>query len=282
MKKIVISADSTCDLSPELIERYNIKIIPLLVRLGDNEFKDGITVHPTDIFKFVAETGNLPKTAALSIGDYVEFFKELRKEYDEIIHINISAEFSSCFNNATLAAQEVGGVYAVDSRNLSTGSGHIVLSAAALAEEGKLTAAEIAEEMNKLTPKIDASFVINNIDYLYKGGRCSGVAAVGANLLKLKPLIEVKDGKMGMAGKYRGNYKDVIKKYVNDRLSKPDANIKKDHIFITSTCTDNVLPDIAQAEVEKYGFKNITRTTAGCTITCHCGPDTLGILYIHN
>ena len=282
MPKIRISADSTCDLSPELVEKYDIAITPLKITLGDTDYTDQIDITPQKIYDYVAETGVLPKTAAVSVGTYTDVFTELKKDCDEVVHFTISSEMSSCYQNAVLAAEEVGGVYVVDSRNLSTGIGHLAIEAAIAAQDETKTGKDVFDYVSSLVDRLDVSFVINSVNYLYKGGRCSGVAAVGANLLKLKPLIEVHDGKMDMAGKYRGNMKDVVKKYITDRLTVPGAKFKRDRIFVTCTCTDYDLPNYAKEIVESLGlFDEVLITVAGSTITSHCGKDTLGILYIN-
>ena len=282
MPKIRISADSTCDLSPELVEKYDIAITPLKITLGDTDYTDQIDITPQKIYDYVAETGVLPKTAAVSVGTYTDVFTELKKDCDEVVHFTISSEMSSCYQNAVLAAEEVGGVYVVDSRNLSTGIGHLAIEAAIAAQDETKTGKDVFDHVSSLVDRLDVSFVINSVNYLYKGGRCSGVAAVGANLLKLKPLIEVHDGKMDMAGKYRGNMKDVVKKYITDRLTVPGAKFKRDRIFVTCTCTDYDLPNYAKEIVESLGlFDEVLITIAGSSITSHCGKDTLGILYIN-
>ena len=282
MPKIRISADSTCDLSPELVEKYDIAITPLKITLGDTDYTDQIDITPQKIYDYVAETGVLPKTAAVSVGTYTDVFTELKKDCDEVVHFTISSEMSSCYQNAVLAAEEVGGVYVVDSRNLSTGIGHLAIEAAIAAQDETKTGKDVFDHVSSLVDRVDVSFVINSVNYLYKGGRCSGVAAVGANLLKLKPLIEVHDGKMDMAGKYRGNMKDVVKKYITDRLTVPGAKFKRDRIFVTCTCTDYDLPNYAKEIVESLGlFDEVLITIAGSSITSHCGKDTLGILYIN-
>lgn len=279
MSKIRICADSTCDLSPELIEKYNITITPLQIFLGDKDYTDQKDIFPQTIYDYVAKTGILPKTAAVSVGTYTDVFTELKKDCDEIIHFTISSEMSSCYQNAKLAAEEIGGIYVVDSRTLSSGIGHLAIEAAIMAQDETKTGQEIFDYVTSLVDRLNVSFVINSVNYLYKGGRCSGVAAVGANLLKLKPLIEVHSGKMDMAGKYRGNMKDVVKKYILDRLTLPDVKFKRDRIFVT--CTDYDLPNYAKEIVESLGlFDEVLITIAGSTVTSHCGKDTLGILYI--
>ena len=279
--KIKIIADSTCDLSKELLEKYDIAIAPLSVTLGDNTYKDGVEMNVDDIYAYVDKTGSLPTTNAVNLVDYIDIFREWKeKGYDGIVHFNISSDFSSSFQNACLAAEEFDNVYVVDSRNLSTGQGLVVLKGAELAMEGK-SPKEIHEECTAMTSKVEASFVIDKLDYLYKGGRCSAVAALGANLLKLKPCIEVTDGKMDAGKKYRGKWEKVILDYVKDRLEGRD-DIDKKRIFITHTrCLDEVVKNV-EAEIRSFipDFEEILITTAGATITTHCGPNTLGILFV--
>ena len=277
---VKIISDSTCDFSSELLQKYDIGIMPLYVVMGDKTLKDGLEATPEDIYAYVDKTGALPKTAAPNLSDYIECFKPWREKGDEVVHFNISSDFSSAYATACLAAKELGGVEVVDTRNLSTGSGLVVIHAAEMAQAGK-SAAEIAEECRRLTARVEASFVVDSIDYLHKGGRCSSVAALGANLLKLKPCIEVTDGKMKSAKKYRGNIEKVIINYVTDRLSGR-TDIDKHRIFITHTrCTDEVVDQVRDKINELYpGFEEILETTAGCTITSHCGPFTLGILFV--
>ncbi len=214
---IAISADSTCDLSKDLLEQYNIAIAPLYILKEEQAFRDGVDFHPQDIFDYVEKNGKLLKTSAVSVQDYIELFSRLRENAEAVVHINLSSEFSACYQNACLAAREVSEVYVVDSRNLSTGSGLVVLAAADLAAQG-VPAAQIQEEMDRLTARVEASFVVERLDYLYKGGRCSALAALGANLLHLKPCIEVRSGKMGVGKKYRGSFDKALREYVTDRL----------------------------------------------------------------
>lgn len=278
--KIKITSDSTCDLSPELIAKYDIDIVPLYVLMGDKTQKDGLEVTPEDIYAYVDETGKLPSTSAPNLDDFITAFKKWRDEGYEVVHFNISSDFSSSYQNALTAADETDGVFVVDTRNLSTGSGLVVLHAAELARQGK-SAAEIKEACDAMTDKVEASFVVDSIDYLYKGGRCSSVAALGANLLKLKPLIEVLDGKMKAGKKYRGNIDKVIINYVTDKL-RGRNDIDKHRIFITHTkCSPVTVQQVRQKINELYpGFEEILETTAGCTVTSHCGPGTLGILFV--
>ena len=278
--KIKIISDSTGDLSPELIEKYDIAIVPLYVLMGDKTQKDGLEVTPEDIYAHVEKTGKLPSTSAPNIGDFQDEFKKWRDQGYDIVHFNISSDFSSSYQNACAAAEGMDGVYVVDTRNLSTGSGLVVLHGAELAQQGK-SAAEIKAACDAMVDKVEASFVVDSIDYLHKGGRCSSVAALGANLLKLKPLIEVIDGKMKAGKKYRGNIDKVILNYVADKLRGRD-DIDKHRIFITHTkCSPVTVQQVRGKINELYpGFEEILETTAGCTVTSHCGPGTLGILFV--
>lgn len=278
--KVKIISDSTCDLSPELLQKYDISIVPLYVIMGDRTLKDGIEVKPEDIYSYVAQSGKLPSTSAPNLADFMDEFQKWREQGYEIVHFNISSDFSSSYHNACAAAQEVGGVEIVDTRNLSTGSGLVVLHGAEMAMAGA-SAKEIVASCNAMTSRVEASFVVDSIDYLHKGGRCSSVAALGANLLKLKPLIEVLDGKMKSGKKYRGNIDKVIINYVTDKL-KDRNDIDKHRIFITYTkCNPDVPKQVREKINELYpGFEEILETTAGCTVTSHCGPATLGILFV--
>ena len=278
--KIKITSDSTCDLSREQIAKYDVHILPLAVAMGENNYRDGVDITPEQIYTHVAKGGDLPKTAANNIADYAEVFAKYSKEYDAVIHLNISAEFSSCHQNACLAAEEFENVYVVDSRNLSTGHGLLVIRAYELAEAGK-TGAEIAEELRGMVDRVDASFILNQLEYLKKGGRCSALAVLGANMLKLKPCIEVKDGKMGVGKKYRGAFDKSMKDYIHDRLADRD-DLELDRVFVTHSGIDKELIDLAVNTVrELQPFKEICITQAGCTVSSHCGPDTIGVLYIH-
>jgi DegV family protein with EDD domain len=279
LANIIITSDSTTDLSAELKERYNIKTIPLGVNLGDKTYFDGVDVTPDDIYEYHRKTGELPKTTAANLGDLIDFFKPLVDEGNKVIHFSISGEMSSTFNNSRMAAEEVGNVYAIDSRNLSTGAGLLVIAAAEMAKKG-MEAEEIVKEIENLIPKVDASFVIDNLEYLHKGGRCSAVAMLGANLLKLKPCIEVKNGSMGVGKKYRGKFGDVLKTYVAERIGD-GSDIDLDRVFVTHAGCDMDIVNAVVEDVKKAApFKEVFLTRAGCTISSHCGADTLGVLFI--
>ena len=276
--KIKILSDSTCDLSKELIEKHNIGIVPLSVIKNGADFKDGITITPADIFEHVAKGGDLCSTSAVSIGEYADIFEPYTKDYDGIIHITIGSGFSTCYQSACLAAEEFDNVRVIDSKNLTTGQGMVVLKACELAETCD-DLDTIADTLRAYTEKVESSFLVDKLDFLVKGGRCSSAAALGANLLSLKPCIEVKDGKMSVTKKYRGNYAKCLANYVKERLDGRE-DIDRTTLFITRTVvSDDCYAAVLEAIKTYGGFENVYETTAGCTISCHCGPGTLGIIF---
>ncbi|MBQ3236136.1 MAG: DegV family protein [Oscillospiraceae bacterium] len=278
IRPIKIISDSTADLPKELIEKYDIEVLPLLVTLGENSYKDGIEICAQDIFKYYEDNKILPKTSAVSVAEYTDAFSRwVEKGYD-VIHFCISSSMSACYQNACIAAVELGHVWSIDSANLSSGIGLQVLLAAELAAKGE-SAEVIAREINEAKSRVDASFILNQLEFLHKGGRCSGVAALGANLLKLKPCIEVVEGKMKVGKKYRGAYEKCALEYVRDRLEGND-NIDTRRIFLTWTGLDEKLIKEIHKEIKKYHkFDEIIVNEAGSTITGHCGPGTFGVLY---
>lgn len=279
MAKIIISSDSTCDLSAELKERYGIRIIPLGITLGTEVYRDGIDITPDDIYAHHEKTGELPKTTASNVGECIDYFTDLTKDGDAVIHFTISSTMSSTYSNACLAAEEFENVYVIDSKNLSTGGGLLVIAAAEMANSG-MEAPAIVEELEKLAPCVDASFVIDSLEYLHKGGRCSAVAMLGANLLKLKPCIEVKNGSMGVGKKYRGVYGRVLTEYVSERLQNPD-DIDTSRVFVTHAgCDPEIVESVLQQVKDTGLFKEVFLTRAGCTVSSHCGANTLGVLFI--
>ncbi len=279
MSNIIISSDSTCDLGKELCESYNVSIIPLGVNLGDKTYFDGVDITPDEIYAHHDKTGELPKTTAANVGDLIDYFTPLAEKADAVIHFSISSDFSSTYNNACLAAAEFDNVYNIDSRNLSTGSGLLVVAAAEMAKEG-LSATEIVEKINAMAVCVDASFVIDSLEYLHKGGRCSALAMLGANLLKLKPCIEVKNGKMGVGKKYRGKYASVLTEYVNERLANIE-NIDNTRVFVTHAGVNKEIVNAVAEQVKALGYFNeVLITRAGCTVSSHCGADTLGVLFV--
>lgn len=281
MRPIKIFVDSTADLSPELIEKYDLTVIPLYVTIGGKAYKDMYEISAKDIFDNYDKTKELPKTSAVSVTDYIEAFRPAVEEGFDIIHFTISSDFSACYQNACIAAEELGHVYPVDSRNLSTGIAQLTLLAAEMAAKGDMDAEHIAEYVRKVTERVDVSFIINNLEFLYKGGRCSGVAALGANLLKLKPCIEVVGGKMSVGKKYRGSFEKCAAEYVRDRIAGDDS-IDLHRIFLTWSGCDRALIDSLKEDIKSYqNFEEVIDTEAGSTISGHCGPGCLGVLYIH-
>lgn len=279
--KVKISADSTCDLTRELAEKRGVGITPLYIVKNGKSYKDGLEITADDIYAHVAAGGDLCSTAAVSVADYVEYFSRQLRYYDAVVHLHISSDMSACYQNACIAAAEVGNVYPVDSRNLSTGIGQLVLDAADMADEG-MDAADIRDELERRREKLDVSFVVDTLAYLRKGGRCSALAAMGANILSLKPCIEVRGGRMGVGKKYRGSLEKCIVQYIRERLEgRDDLDLRR--IFITDS---GGLPEetrlAAEAEVRRcQNFAEVIHTRAGCTVSSHCGPGTLGILYYH-
>ena len=275
--KVKICADSVCDLSEELKKRYDISVVPLYVNKGGETLKDGVEITQHDVFAYYRSTGKLCSTAAVNIDDFAKFYAEQLNGCDELVVITISSDFSSTYQNAVIAAENFPNVKVVDSRNLSTGEGLVAVSAAKLAAKG-LSADEIVAGLADIIPKVDATFFVANVEYLHKGGRCSSIAALGANLLKLKPCIAVIDGKMKVIKKYRGSIEKTINDYVKDRLT--GVEVDEDLIFITHTTSEENTSHAA-GEIRKYkNFSEIAVTDAGCTVACHCGEDTLGILFI--
>ena len=277
--RIKITSDSTCDLSKELVEKYNIAIIPLSVVKGNDSFKDGVDIVPADIFAHVAAGGDLCSTAALSVGDYIDTFSKYSSEYDGVLHINIGSAFSCSYQNACLAADDFDNVRVVDSQNLSTGQGLVVLKACELAQTCQ-SLDELQAQLQAFTEKVEASFLLDQLKYMVKGGRCSSAAALGANLLNLKPCIEVKNGKMSVVKKYRGNYAKCLASYVKDRLTNRD-DLDYGTLFVTCTpVTDECMQAVKDAVDASPKFEKTYWTEAGCTVSCHCGPGTLGVLFV--
>ncbi len=277
--KIKIISDSTCDLPAQLIAAHDIAITPLTVVKNDEQFKDGITITPADIFAHVAAGGALCSTSANSIGEYADTFEKYASDYDGVIHISIGSGFSTCYQSASLAAEDFPNVRVVDSQNLSSGQGLVVLKACELAKTATNLDA-LAEALRAYTERVESSFVVDKLDYLVKGGRCSSAAALGANLLNLKPCIEVRNGKMSVGKKYRGSFSKVLVNYVKERLSGRD-DIDTSTLFIAKTVvSDEAEASVKAAVAECCHFDTIYEATAGCTISCHCGPGTMGILFV--
>lgn len=279
-KKVIITADSTCDLSPELLERFDVKIIPLTILLGEDSYFDGKSFTPDDIYARYHKDGILPKTAAPNIQQFLDFFTPYIEEGCEIVHFDISAELSSTFNTSLLAAEELGGIYSVDTRSLSAGVGLLVIEACECRDRG-MSAAEIAEHVSGLIEKVDTSFILDTLEFMWKGGRCSGVTALGANLLKLKPALQMKDGKLEVYKKYRGNINNEYRHYIKERLA--GKNVRPGHVFIVNSgeIEQSVLDALEPFVKELIPVKEFHHAIAGCTISSHCGPKTLGIIFIN-
>lgn len=278
MKEIKVTCDSTCDLTKEMYEIYGVKAIPMGVSLGEELRRDGVDVTAEELFAYVDQSGQLPKTSAISVGEYEEVFSRLVEDGYHVIHINLSGELSSSYQNACIAAEWVGDVTVIDSRSLSTGSGLLVLLAVELARSG-MGNDEIRQVLENAKRKLDVSFVLQTLDYLSKGGRCSGVLAFGANLLKLRPEIEVADGKMRVGKKYRGSMEKSIMEYIRGRL-EGRTDIDPDRIFLTHSGVPAEIVEKAKALIRQLQpFTEILETTAGSTISSHCGPNCLGVLF---
>ncbi len=278
-EKIVITSDSTTDLGDELRAKYNVGILPLGVTLGTKVYRDGVDINPDQVYEHHSKTGELPKTNAANVDECIEFFKKYTADGATLIHFTLSSEMSSTYQNACIAAEEVGNVYIINTKNLSTGGGLLVVAAGEMINEG-LSAEVIVEKINALVPCVDASFVIDSLEYLHKGGRCSAVAMLGANLLKLKPCIEVKDGKMDVGKKYRGKYDVVLKQYVAERLQNAE-DIDLSRVFVTHAgCDPQIVEDVVAQVRSALPFKELHITRASCTISSHCGRNTLGVLFV--
>ena len=277
--KIAVSVESTNDLTKELLEKYDVKVIPYQIVLKDKEIKDGeLTVE--QIFDYVEQSGTLPKTNALNEFEYTEFFEELKKDYDAVVHVALSSGLTSSCNNAIRASKNLENVYVVDSQSLSTGIGLLAIYARELADANE-SPEVIAQKVSARVEKLQVSFVIERLDYLFKGGRCNSLQYLGANLLRLRPRIVLKDGKMGSDKKYRGTMGKVVAKYCEEVLNEfntPDL----DKVFITYTTATAEMVESARKAVTEMGFKNIYETRAGGTVASHCGANTLGILYFND
>lgn len=279
MPKIKILTDSSSDLTDELIQKYDIGVIPFFINLNGNLFKDGLEISPQDIYDFVTKTGNLPGTAACSIQDYKTVFEKWHNEGYDIICHTISSDMSGSYQNACIAAQGINGIYIVDSRNLSTGVGHVVIRSAKMAAQG-LSAPEIVRELDAVIPKVRASFILDNLEYMRKGGRCSSVMLLGSNLLRIKPEIVVEKGTMKVGRKFHGPLEKVLKQYVDAQLEN-HGSICSDLIFITHTGNPPEMVDTVRNQIALHmHFDDIIETRAGSTVTSHCGPNTLGILFV--
>lgn len=275
--KIAISIDSACDLPKEVIKENNIFCMPYFVTMGENEYRDGVNVTSADLFKFVKENGVLPKTGAPSAEMFKEYFSDILKSYDAVIHIGLSDKMTSAFANARIGAEELKNVYLIDSMSLSSGIALLALKCVEKVKQGKQPE-KIVEELNALRPYVQASFLVDTLKYLHKGGRCSSLALIGATILMLKPQISVINGEMKVTKKYMGGINGCLKKYVEDMLKKssPDLSVA----FVTHSSPMEISSKICD-RLREYGFKQVYDVNASSTISSHCGPGTLGILFIN-
>lgn len=276
--KVKIVADSTCDLSPDLLSKYDIEVIPLPVNLGDKPCLDGVDVHVQDIFDYYNETGELATTSAPTPAYYENFYKKWTDEGYTVVHTNLSLKFTATHNNAKIAAEKFPGVYPIDSRNLSSGMGLLAIKGAVLRDEG-LPAWQIADKLREEAYKTQTSFVLDTLKYMHKGGRCSGVALMGANMLNLKPCLVTKDGMLVVGKKYRGKLEKVLMQYTSDMLSSGE-DIDTSMLLITHSGVDKDIVKAVKKNCEKtLHFDHIEVCEAGCSVCVHCGPNTLGLIY---
>lgn len=277
--RILISSDSVADLPKELLQANNIPIIPLPITLGENTYLDGLEVTPDVIFEFVEKHKILPKTSAINEFTYKTFFNKNLKEYDAIVHLTISSKLSLCYENAVAAAKDLEQVFVVDTKTLSSGIGALLLKACALRDKGK-TPEQIVQTLNTLKQNVHASFIIEKLEFLHKGGRCSSVQLLGANLLKIHPSILNTNGKLDMYKKYKGKMIEVVKTYVMDTLAE-NPNPDNDYVFITNTASPEMVQLATELLQKHSNFKHICNTPASSTITSHCGKNTLGLLFLN-
>jgi len=279
-KQVIICSDSTSDLGSALIEKYGIQIIPLAVTLGGRSYTDGVDIAPDMIYAHYVANKELPKTAAPNYAAFCAFFEEQTKNGAAVVCFTISQTMSSTYNNARLAAANYPDVYVVDSKNLSTGGGLLVLAAAEMAQGG-MAAGEIAKAVSAMTDRVDASFVVDDLEFLHKGGRFSAVAALAAGVLQLKPCISVRDGKMGVGKKYRGRFARVLQTYIADRIGD-GADIDTTRVFVTHAgCDEDIVAQCVAQVSEALPWGEVHVTRAGCTVSAHCGRNTLGVLFMH-
>lgn len=276
---VKILTDSTCDLPPELLERYGITVLPLSIGKGGQFYKDRIEITPQDVFAHVDAGGALCTTAAVNVSEFTEAFAQHSGCHDAVVCITISAEMSSCYQNACLAAESFPNVFVVDSRNLSSAQGLIALDAARLAEDG-LSGAEIARILREETAKVQSSFLLDRLDYMQKGGRCSSVAVLGANLMHLKPCIAVQDGRMGVVKKYRGSFEHCMVQYTKELLAHC-PNTRNDVAIVVHPAAERAAVEATLRTLREDGrFAAVYEARTGCTVACHCGPNTIGVMFV--
>ena len=279
--KILITADSTCDVPADLKERYNFKIIPLTITLKEENYLDGVNFSVEDMYKAFYEDGSLPATAAPNIAQFLDFFKPFINEGYEIIHFDISSALSGTYSAACLAAEALKGVHVIDSEMLSSGVLLEMIEAAEAAGRGMSPTEIVRYIEDEIRPKTDTSFVLDTLKFMAKGGRCSGVAAMAANILGLKPGLEMKNKELGVYKKYRGNSKAFYMQYVKDRIA--GKKIRPGHVFITESggIDQDIISELIEYVQQEVDPREIHHTYAGCTVASHCGPGCLGVLFIN-
>ena len=277
-KNVIITADSVCDMPKELLERYQVRMIPLTISEGDHSYKDGVDFTPDDIYELYDSQHLLPKTSAISLQEFVDFFTPLTQDGSEVVHIDISSACSATYQNACMAASELEGVYPVDSLHLTLGQGLLVIEACRLRDAG-LSAREIAEQLPAYREKIVTSFVVDTLEYLWKGGRCSGLTAFGANLLQVRPCLELREGEIKVARKYRGTMQKVYTQYIRDYLSRENIDTRMGFLVHSGRISQETLDQLRQLILELVPFSEVPIVRAGCTVTSHCGPGTIGVIF---
>ena len=277
-KPVVITADSVCDLAPELAAQWGVQIIPLTVVEGDRSYKDGLDIHPDMIYEIYEKEHMLPKTAAISPQEFLDFFTPMVEKGCEVVHIDISSKLSGTYQNACIAASELEGVHIIDSCHLSTSMALMLRQGCRLRDEGR-SAAEIAAYLEEYKNKLVTSFVLDTLEFIWKGGRCSGVTALGANLLQIKPCLTMLDGELKVGKKYRGAMKKVYLQYLHDLLNM--ENIDTDIAILTHSgaISDETLEQLKEAVLAQVPFNTLYTMRAGCTVSSHCGPGTMGLLF---
>lgn len=277
-KNVIITTDSVCDMPKELLERYQVRMIPLTISEGDHSYKDGVDFTPDDIYELYDSQHLLPKTSAISPQEFIDFFTPLTQDGSEVVHIDISSACSATYQNACMAASELEGVYPVDSLHLTLGQGLLVIEACRLRDEG-YSAQEIVERLLIYREKIATSFVVDTLEFLWKGGRCSGLTAFGANLLQVRPCLELREGEIKVARKYRGTMQKVYTQYIRDYLSRENIDTRMGFLVHSGRISQETLDQLRQLILELVPFSEVPIVRAGCTVTSHCGPGTIGVIF---
>lgn len=277
-KNVIITTDSVCDMPKELLERYQVRMIPLTISEGDHSYKDGVDFTPDDIYELYDSQHLLPKTSAISPQEFIDFFTPLTQDGSEVVHIDISSACSATYQNACMAASELEGVFPVDSLHLTLGQGLLVIEACRLRDEG-YSAQEIVERLLIYREKIATSFVVDTLEFLWKGGRCSGLTAFGANLLQVRPCLELREGEIKVARKYRGTMQKVYTQYIRDYLSRENIDTRMGFLVHSGRISQETLDQLRQLILELVPFSEVPIVRAGCTVTSHCGPGTIGVIF---